>query len=124
MNKRHKKESDKQESHHVQQFRSKAKALKTQQVELCLRTPAYLHTHDIHTHTDMWWCVCISVCTCMFMVSLLQSKELKRFKDKLKEEEKLALKTAELQAPKDGKKQYMNGVKAQCNGRRLKRVHV
>ena len=34
MNKRHKKESDKQESHHVQQFRSKAKALKTQQVEL------------------------------------------------------------------------------------------
>jgi hypothetical protein len=53
---------------------------------------------------------------------LTQSKELKRFKDKLKEEEKLALKTAELQAPKDGKKQYMNGVKVQCNSRRLKRV--
>lgn len=56
------------------------------------------------------------------MVSLVQSKELKRFKDKLKEEEKLALKTAELQAPKDGKKQYMNGVKAQSNSRRLKKV--
>ena len=55
---------------------------------------------------------------------MTQSKELKRFKDKLKEEEKLALKTAELQAPKDGKKQYMNGVKAQCNSRRLKRVSV
>lgn len=59
-----------------------------------------------------WWCV----------VSLVQSKELKRFKDKLKEEEKLALKTAELQAPKDGKKQYMNGVKVQSNSRRLKKV--
>lgn len=34
MNKRHKKESDKQESLHVQQFRSKAKTLKTQQVDL------------------------------------------------------------------------------------------
>lgn len=56
------------------------------------------------------------------MVSLVQSKELKRFKDKLKEEEKLALKTAELQAPKDGKKQYMNGVKVQSNSRRLKKV--
>ena len=56
------------------------------------------------------------------MVSLLQSKELKRFKEKLKEEEKLALKTAELQVPKEGKKQYMNGVKADCNNRRLKKV--
>lgn len=70
----------------------------------------------------MYSCVAVHVWLCI--VWLTQSKELKRFKDKLKEEEKLALKTAELQAPKDGKKQYMNGVKAQCNSRRLKRVSV
>lgn len=47
---------------------------------------------------------------------------MKRFKEKLKEEEKLALKTAEVQAPKEGKKQYMSEFKAQSNAKRLKKV--
>ena len=56
------------------------------------------------------------------MSPAFQSKELKRFKEKLKEEEKLAVKNAELQAPKDGKKQYLSGVKAECSAKKMKKV--
>lgn len=67
----------------------------------------------------------MAVSMCVYLhLSCLQSKELKRFKDKLKEEEKLALKTAELQAPKEGKKQYINGVKMECNSKRIKKVRI
>lgn len=62
MNKRHKKESDKQESHHVQQFRSKAKALKTQQVELARVVccagdiTCVIHAH-VHVHVRVHMCI-------------------------------------------------------------------
>ena len=56
------------------------------------------------------------------LVCDVQSKEVKRFKEKLKEEDKLAMKTAELQAPKEGKKQYLSEVKAQNNAKRMKKV--
>ena len=56
------------------------------------------------------------------MSSVSQSKDAKRFKEKLKEEEKLALKNAELQAPKDKRKQYMNEFKVQSNAKKTKKV--
>ena len=61
------------------------------------------------------------MCT-MTLYSVPQSKDAKRFKEKLKEEEKLTLKNAELQAPKDKRKQHMNEVKAQCSAKKAKKV--
>lgn len=57
MNKRHKKESDKQESHHVQQFRSKAKTLKTQQVNL-------ERIHSCISYMYVYTCLC----SCAYMI--------------------------------------------------------
>lgn len=52
----------------------------------------------------------------------VQSKDAKRFKEKLKEEEKLTLKNAELEAPKDRRKQHMSEVKVECSAKKTKRV--
>ena len=58
----------------------------------------------------------------MTLCSVPQSRDAKRFKEKLREEEKLALKNAELQAPKDKRKQHMNEVKTQCSAKKTKKV--
>ena len=54
----------------------------------------------------------------------LQSKELKRYKDNQKEEEKLALKTVEVSVPKSEKKRALNEAKADLLTKRQLKVHM
>ena len=53
---------------------------------------------------------------------LLQTKDMKRFKDNLKEEEKLALKRAELSATKATRKTVMNKAKLDLQTKRQEKV--
>ncbi|XP_064382334.1 serine/threonine-protein kinase 10-like isoform X2 [Halichondria panicea] len=81
MNKRQKKEIDSQESHHIQQFRSRGKLLKNQ-----------------------------------------QSKDMKRYKENQKEEEKLALRTVEVSVTlRSDRKRALNEAKADISGKRQRK---
>lgn len=96
--KRQKKEIDRQESQHIQQFRSRLKYVKSQQVSTC-----------------SWYAG-------MLVHEVLQSKDMKRFKDNMKEEEKLAVKKVEVSVSKSGRKIAVNQAKLELQAKRTDKV--
>lgn len=98
MLKRQKKEIERQEGQHIQQFKTRLKFSKTQQV-----------------NGNVGYGVVVDSDT-------TQSKDLKRFKENLKEEEKLALKRAEVSANKANRKVIVNKTKLDLHTKRQEKV--